>query len=387
MKKINLIFYLFQIFLLISCSGQAGVRPGAMQTGLYFKRLAGKSFGIVANQGSVIGNKHLVDSLIAAGYVPTRIFSPEHGFRGTADAGEELKNSVDPKSGIEVVSLYGDHKKPKPSDLSGIDLMIFDLQDVGVRFYTYISSLHYVMEACAEAGIPVIVLDRPNPNAFYIDGPVLEEKYKSFVGMHPVPVVYGMTIGEYALMINGEGWLKNEIQCKLSVVPCENYTHQSKYSLPVAPSPNLRNDTAIVLYPSLCFFEGTIMSIGRGTDFPFMCFGHPDFGIGSFVFTPLSGSGSKHPKYEGQACYGFGLSNAVENIYKEKQLELNWLIGAHQFFKGEEFFNSYFEKLAGTEMLRKQIDAGLSEEEIRKSWKPGLEKFRQIRNRYLLYAD
>jgi len=286
--------------------------------------------------------------------------------------------------------LYGKNKKPQVADLADVDMVVFDIQDVGARFYTYISTMTFVMEACAENQIPVIILDRPNPNGFYVDGPVLESEFKSFVGLHPVPIVHGMTVGEYAKMVNGEGWLENGVKCELSVIPVENYTHRDFYELPVRPSPNLPNKNAVYLYPSLCLFEGTIVSVGRGTDFPFQVIGHPDFVTGSYLFTPKSIPGvASKPKYEGVTCFGQNLTGFAENITNQPhQLSLFWLIEYYKILKDKgSFFDNYFEKLAGTAQLRKQIEEGWSEVQIRESWQPGLEKFRQIRKKYLLYPD
>ncbi len=363
---------------------------GAERTKEYFPLLVGKKIGVVANQTSLIGNTHLVDSLFNAGFNIVKAFGPEHGFRGMAADGELVKSDVDKKTGIQIVSLYGSNKKPSDDNLHGIDIVIFDIQDVGARFYTYISTMSYVMEACAENDIEFLVLDRPNPHGDYVDGPVLEKANSSFVGLHPVPVVHGMTIGEYAQMVNGEGWLKNGVECDLKVIPCDNYDHTVIYDLPVPPSPNLPNNTAIQLYPSLCFFEGTIISIGRGTDVPFQVIGHPEYLIGSFEFTPQEIPGvAKNPKYEGHVCYGQSLKGYADNILtKERRLHLSWLINVYTFFNGrEDFFTPYFIKLAGTENLKNQIVEGKSEEEIRKSWEDDLNKFRQIRKKYLIYTD
>ncbi|MCD4730853.1 MAG: DUF1343 domain-containing protein [Bacteroidales bacterium] len=363
---------------------------GAERTKEYFPLLNEKKIGVVANQTSLIENTHLVDSLFNAGFNIVKAFGPEHGFRGKAADGEHVENAIDRKTGIQIVSLYGANRKPSPKSLEGIDLMIFDIQDVGARFYTYISTMSYVMEACAENDIEFLVLDRPNPHGDYVDGPVLEKEFSSFVGLHPVPVVHGMTIGEYAQMVNGEGWLKDEIKCDLTVVECENYDHNTHYQLPAPPSPNLPNNTAIQLYPSLCFFEGTIISVGRGTVFPFQVIGHPDYMIGSFVFTPEEIPGvAKNPKYEGQVCYGQSLKGYADSILaKERRLHLSWLINFYEFFKDrDDFFIPYFSKLAGTENLKNQIIEGKSEEDIRESWEDDLNKFRQIRKKYLIYTD
>ena len=369
---------------------------GANQTDAYLPLLKGKRVGVVANQTSVIfkeesdklnvksGYAHLIDSLVALNIAIKTVFAPEHGFRGTADAGEHIKDNMDTKTGIPIVSLYGDNKKPKSEQLKNLDVVIFDIQDVGARFYTYISTLHYVMEACAEAKIPVLILDRPNPNGHYVDGPILEMEHKSFVGMHPIPVVHGMTIGEYAHMINGEKWLKNGIQCELKVIPNKNYTHQMSYSLPIKPSPNLPNDTAINLYPSLCFFEGTNVSVGRGTHTQFQVFGSPylDKTIFNYTFTPKPNEGAKQPPYKDEICYGMNLTNAE----KLARLNLNWLISAYKNTKNKTvFFNAFFTKLAGTKKLQQQIEAGVSETEIKATWQKGLESFKKTRTKYLIY--
>ena len=365
------------------------ILPGAYLTGKYLPLLKGKKTGIVANNTSLIKKTHLVDSLISLKINVTKIFGPEHGFRGDQPDGKEILNGKDPKTGIEVVSLYGNHKKPTKADLEDVDIMIFDIQDVGARFYTYISTLTYVMEACAENNIPLIVLDRPNPNGYYVDGPVLEPAFVSFIGMHPVPVVYGMTIGEYATMVNGEKWLKDGKQCNLAIIKCDNYTHNSRYQIPVRPSPNLQDMKAIYLYPSLCLFEGTVVSIGRGTDSPFKIFGHPKFTSGSYSFTPEPIKGvSEDPPLKGQLCFGKNLDEEAELIKYNGRLELGWLIDAYKNLNSKtEFFINYFDKLAGNSKLREQIIAGKSETEIRKSWQPALDNFRKIRKKYLLYPD
>ena len=352
----------------------------------YLPLLKGKKVGLVANQSSVVfkggQSVHLVDTLMKHQVNIQKVFAPEHGFRGTADAGELIKDGKDSKTGLPIVSLYGNNKKPKPEQLQGIDVMLFDLQDVGVRFYTYISTLHYVMEACAEQNIPLIVLDRPNPNGFMVDGPMLEKEYTSFVGMHPIPVLHGMTIGEYAQMINGEKWLKNQVQCSLTVISCLNYTHQNSYSLRIKPSPNLPNDQSINLYPSLCFFEGTNVSVGRGTEKQFQIYGSPFLKGFYFQFTPKPNVGAKDPMHNGKICFGEDLSR----IALVQKLELKWLIKAYQQTEDKtQFFNNFFVKLAGTQNLQKQIESGLTESEIRQSWQQGLEDFKLIRAKYLLY--
>ena len=369
------------------------ILAGAERLELYLGKLQGKRVGMVINQTSLIGEPYkeilLVDSLLKLNVSVKKIFTPEHGFRGTADAGEKVKSSVDEKTGLPIVSLYGSNKKPSTESLQDIDVVLFDIQDVGARFYTYISTLHYVMEACAETGKELIVLDRPNPNGFYIDGPVLDTLYRSFVGMHPVPVVHGMTIGEYAGMLNGEKWLKNGEQCNLTVIPCEHYDHNMLYKLRVKPSPNLPNMTSVYLYPSLCFFEGTPVSVGRGTDKPFQVIGHPDYINGTFSFTPQSMEGAKEPPLKDIKCKGIDLSKYTKDyFFARKALNLEWLIEFYNKFPNkEEFFTPFFTKLAGTKQLQQQIENGKSETEIRESWRPKLEQFKMIRKKYLLYND
>lgn len=367
-----------------------GLSVAAERFSLYLSLLRGKKVGIIANQGSVVKGKsgqmyvHLVDTLLSLDVNIVKVFSPEHGFRGKADAGELISDETDAKTGLKIISLYGNNKKPKAEQLKDVDILLFDLQDVGVRFYTYISTLHYVMQAAAEHKIPLIVLDRPNPNAQYIDGPVLQEKYKSFVGMHSVPVVYGMTIGEYALMINGENWLQNKWHCNLKVIENQNYTHNTKYILPVKPSPNLPNAKAVNLYPSLCFFEGTNISCGRGTEMQFQIFGSPDLPatIYPFQFIPQPNEGAKHPLFEGKTCYGLNLENQSDLDF----LNLQWLADAYKNYPDKNnFFTNYFDTLAGNSELKNQIILGYSMDDIRKTWQPDLEKFKKIRNKYLLY--
>ncbi|MBO2544313.1 DUF1343 domain-containing protein [Salegentibacter sp. BDJ18] len=361
----------------------------ANRTEAYLPMLKGKRVGIVGNQTSIMKNEagefsHVVDSLLALEVNLVKGFAPEHGFRGTADAGEAVDDGKDAQTGLPVISLYGDNKKPKAAQLKDLDVLIFDLQDVGTRFYTYISSLHYVMEACAENDVQLIVFDRPNPNGHYIDGPILETEFKSFVGMHPIPTVHGLTMGEYAKMINGEKWLKDGIQCDLEVIEMENYDHSKAYDLPVKPSPNLPNAQAINLYPSLCFFEGTNVNAGRGTDKQFQVFGSPflDKNYFDFTYTPESKPGAKSPKHLGKECYGRDLSE----IARVDQINLEWLIEAYQNTANkDEFFNAFFTKLAGTKELQTQIEAGLSAEEIRDSWQQGLENFEVKRKQYLIY--
>jgi uncharacterized protein YbbC (DUF1343 family) len=368
---------------------QKTITPGAERTTRYFPLIADKQVAVVANHSSLIGNRHLVDSLISAGMKVVRVFSPEHGFRGKADAGELVGDGIDLVTGLPVVSLYGNNRKPGEQYLADIDLVIFDIQDVGARFYTYISTMTYVMEACAALDIPVLVLDRPNPNGFYVDGPVLEEEFRSFVGLHPVPIVHGMTVGEYARMVNGEGWLEGGIRCNLTVIPVRNYTHSDFYTLPVRPSPNLPNKYAVYLYPSLCLFEGTVVSVGRGTDQPFQVIGHPLYEKGSYAFTPRSVPGANNPPLLGEKCFGINLTNYAKNMEKHPAaLNLMWLIDFYkQISTQTDFFNTFFNRLAGNSTLRQQIEDGLTEEEIRASWQPGLNAYKTIRKKYLLYDD
>ena len=362
------------------------IETGAQQTGKYLEILKSKNIAIVANQTSVIfkdnGYTHIVDSLLSLNITIKKVFSPEHGFRGEADASEKVENGIDVKSGLPIISLYGNNKKPTKEQLSGIDLVVFDIQDVGVRFYTYISTLHYVMEACSEQNIAVMVMDRPNPNGHYIDGPTLEIEHKSFVGMHPVPLVYGMTIGEYAQMINGEGWLKNGVQCNLTVIPLKNYNHQSCYQLPIRPSPNLPNDKAINLYPSLGFFEGTNINAGRGTENQFQQYGAPFFPKSEFNYIPQPNFGSKHPKHEGKLCYGVNLKNTE----KFSKVNIEYLVDAYNKTpKSEVFFGATFTIHAGNTTLEQQLKEGKTTQEIENSWKPKIETFKTIREKYLIY--
>ncbi len=368
----------------------AEIQTGAAQTQLYLPIIRGKSVALVVNQTATIGNKHLVDSLSSLGIKIKKVFAPEHGFRGDHGAGETVQSGIDETTGIQIVSLYGKNKKPSKKDLEGIDWVVFDIQDVGARFYTYISSLHYVMEACAENKVSLLILDRPNPNGFYVDGPVLDTAFHSFVGMHPVPIVHGCTIGEYAQMINGEKWLKGKVKCELKIIKMKGYNHLTKYQLPIKPSPNLPNMASIYLYPSLCLFEGTNLSLGRGTDFPFECIGKPGASIGSFVFVPKSIKGvAEHPPHENQTCKGFLLrKNGNEIAPKIKKIQLNWLIDFYQSDSTKsKFFTPFFDQLAGTETLKNQIEAGMSEAQIRQTWQKGLKKYKLIRRKYLLYSD
>lgn len=358
---------------------------GAERTSAYLSKIKNKRVGLLVNHTSRIGEQHLVDFLLEKGIRVEKIFAPEHGFRGKADAGELVIDNIDPATGIPVISIYGKNKKPSEEAMQGLDIVIFDIQDVGVRFYTYISSMHYMMEACAQNGVQMMVLDRPNPNGHYIDGPILEPEFRSFVGMHPIPVVHGLTVGELANMINEEGWLDDSLMCDLTVVKMENYNHSDGYSLPAKPSPNLPNDQSIGLYPSLCFFEGTKMSVGRGTHFPFQVVGYPDPRFGQFSFTPESIDGmAKHPKFEGKECFGVDLRKCV----LPTKLDLRYVMQFYKKWEGKEsFFTNYFNTLAGTDKLRSQIEKGHTMEEIRKSWEAGLEKYRDLRVKYKLYED
>lgn len=390
-KSTYLFVLVFSLFFTIACAQKPLIETGANQTESYVKLLKNKRVAVVANQTSVIVKSpkskvknyaHLVDSLISLDVNVKKVFAPEHGFRGKADAGEIVKDGIDTKTGLPIISLYGKNKKPSKEQLKGIDVIVFDIQDVGARFYTYISTLHYVMEAAAESKIPVIVLDRPNPNGHYIDGPVLEKEHASFVGMHPVPIVYGMTIGEYGKMINGEKWLANGIQSKLTVIPLKNYSHKSKYNLPIKPSPNLPNSRSINLYPSLCFFEGTNVNAGRGTETQFQIFGSPFLNEKrKFTYTPQPNEGAKRPKHAYMICYGEDLSNTA---YLNK-IDLQWLITAKKENTTKNFFNAFFTKLAGTKTLQKQLEEGKTQAEIKASWQPEIEAFKKIRKKYLIY--
>ena len=367
------------------------IKVGAERMDEYLPLLAGKSVAVVANPTSCVGATHLVDTLLARGVNIKSIFCPEHGFRGQAEAGASVDNETDVRTGLPILSLYGKNKKPTPDRLKGIEIVIFDIQDVGARFYTYISTLHYVMEAVAENGLQLLVLDRPNPNGFYVDGPVLDLSYRSFVGMHPVPIVHGMTIGEYALMINAEGWLEGGINCNMTVITMQHYTHDSLYRLPIAPSPNLKTPNAIYLYPSLCCFEGTTVSVGRGTDMPFEVIGSPQYscangGEFSFVPKPIKGA-SQNPLHNGKQCKGMDLRGKGQSIIASRKVDLSYLKAMYACAGGDKFFNSFFEKLMGTAELRKQIMAGTPEEAIRASWQPQLDEFKTIRKKYLLYPD
>lgn len=367
------------------------ILTGAEQTDLYLSLLKDKKVAITANQTSVIGETHLVDSLKSSGVKITKVFALEHGFRGNIQAGEHVKNGMDTKTKIPIVSLYGKNKQPSAETLKDVDIIIFDLQDVGARFYTYISSLHYLMLAAAENNKTILILDRPNPNGHYVAGPVMEKKYMSFVGMHPVPIVHGMTIGEYAQMINGEGWLGENKKCDLKVIPCKNYTHNDFYEVKIKPSPNLSTMASIYLYPSLCLFEGTNVSVGRGTDKPFRIIGMPGLKTGDFKFTPKSVEAAKNPPHKDKECIGFDLTDfGNEMMRNQKDMYLFWLIGMYENCPDKtKFFTTdgMFELLAGTADLQKQIKEGKTEEEIKKSWEPKLTEFKKMRKKYLLYED
>lgn len=378
--KITHLFILIGLSFHLSCNSNE-LKLGAENTHFYFPLLQSKNIAVIANQTSLINQVHLVDTLLAANFRIKKVFSPEHGFRGKADAGAYIENGVDEKTSLPIISLYGKNKKPKPEQLEGIDVLLFDIQDVGARFYTYISTLHYVMEAAAQNNIVVIVLDRPNPNGNYIDGPVLDTAFRSFVGMHPIPIVHGMTIGEYAKMINGENWLKNGLTCDLKVVPMSGYNRYMRYDLPVKPSPNLPNAQAVNLYPSLCLFEGTNVSVGRGTPFPFQHFGAP-YLKSDYSFIPESGPGSKYPKHENIKCFGKDLRLEITL----NQINLDYLLFAYQNCNDKEsFFNNFFVKLAGGNTLKNQIVSGFTSQEIRQAWKHDLKEFKKTRKPYLLY--
>ncbi len=391
------------------------ILPAAYRTNVYLPLIKGKRVGVFANHTATVGNKHLVDTLLALGVNITIAFGPEHGFRGTADAGEKVENYKDPTTGVPVISLYGAKRKPSKEDLSNVDVMIFDIQDVGTRFYTFISSLQEYMEAAFENSKPLLILDRPNPNGFYVDGPVLDTAYKSFVGMQPIPTVYGMTMAEYAFMIAGEKWLSPKANEKhdyykraensadtafhFQVIKCANYTHKSKYQLPVKPSPNIPDMASVYWYGSNCLFEGTILSEGRGTDHPFVIFGHPELPKTLYAFTPTSRDGAKEPKLKNQLCYGWNLYGTNDQVLQwvDNKVQIKYLLEAYKAFPDKDKFflqpknvkptNYFFNKLAGNSELMAQIIAGKSEKEIRESWQPKLDAFKIIRKKYLLYTD
>lgn len=391
LKIITLSILFTFIFSTILFCQKTSVLIGAERTTEYLPLLKGKNIGLVVNQTSLIGHTHLVDSLINLGLTIKKIFAPEHGFRGSADAGEKISDSKDAKTGLPIISIYGSKKAPDKRDLEDIDLLIFDIQDVGTRFYTYISTLHYVMLSCADNNIPLMVFDRPNPNGHFVDGPILDLAYQSFVGMHPIPIVHGLTIGEYARMINGENWLGANKKCSLRVISCLNYNHSMVYDLPIPPSPNLPNMRSIYLYPSICFFEGTPISLGRGTNKQFQVLGAPNMNVGHFTFTPVSKPGAMNPPQLGKICRGIDLSSLDESDIKaKKSIDLSYLI---QFYKDypekESFFLTglFFDKLAGNAKLREMIQAGYSEQQIRDTWVPGLTSYKETRKKYLIYED
>ena len=396
--------YLFILALALSMNAfSQEIKPGAYQTSEYLPALKGKRIGLFANHTATIGNKHLVDTLLSLGMNITKAFGPEHGFRGTADAGEKVGDYKDAATGIPVISLYGKKRRPSADDLQDVDVMLFDIQDVGTRFYTFISSLEEFINSAIENNKPLIILDRPNPNGFYVDGPVLDTAYKSFVGMQPIPMVYGMTMGEYAKMLIGEKWEKAAASAttlpKITIIKNKNYTHKSKYVLPVKPSPNLGTMASVYWYGSNCLFEGTVLSEGRGTDFPFAIFGHPSLPKTLYTFTPTSRDGAKEPKLKDQVCYGWNLSGTDKDVLQkvDGKIQLGYLIEAYKLFpEKEKFFitpksgkptDYFFNKLAGNDALQKQIIAGVSEKEIRASWAEGLNAFKKIRKKYLLYTD
>lgn len=388
MRVKKVIFIAALLFFSVRLAAQT-VKVGAEMTGAYFPLIRGKRVAVMTNQTGRVGDEHLVDLLIRNKFDLVGIFSPEHGFRGTADAGEHVASSVDQKTGVPVWSLYGSEGgKPSANKIKGFEVLLFDLQDVGLRFYTYYASMARLMDACAEYNKKMIVLDRPNPNGFYVDGPVLDMKHKSGVGWLPIPVVHGMTLGELALMINGEKWLPQGRICDVTVIPCENYTHQTKYELPIAPSPNLPNTQSIYLYPSTCLFEGTVMSLGRGTSFPFQAYGHPNFKGSDFSFTPRSVPGAKNPPLLNKKCYGVDLRNVSHEQIWENGFDLSYVIDAYKNLKmGDEFFTNFFEKLVGVDYIRQDIIAGKSTQEIKEKWFCDVLRFKQQRRPYLLYEE
>ncbi len=365
----------------------SSVATGAQQFNAYLPLLKKKRVGIITNSTGLVGSTSIVDTLLKLKVNVKKIFGPEHGFRGDTEAGDAVSSNRDAKTGLPVISLYGANKKPAREQLKDVDVLVYDIQDIGTRFYTYISTLCYAMEACAENKKELIVLDRPNPNGFYIDGPVLEPEFTSFLGLHRVPMVYGMTCGEYARMANAEGWLKNKVQCRLTVIPLQGYDRKASYALPARPSPNIPNEKAVLLYPSLGLFEGTVMSLGRGTALPFQVIGHPDFPDTSFSFTPVPTQISKEPKYVNRRCYGVNLGNTVYLADHPHQINLSWLTIMYLTLKREDFFDRNFNYHSGNTRLQEQIKAGVKEAEIRKSWQPDLDAFKALRKKYLLYPD
>ena len=395
----SIITKMFLLFLFIVCghstfaqmSKKADIQVGASRLDEYLPQLKGKKVALLINQTSVVNEVLLLDTLLDLGINITKVFVPEHGFRGVADAGAHVKNEIDGESGLPIISLYGNNKKPTKEQLQNVDVLVYDLQDVGVRFYTYISTLEYAMDACIEHQKTLIILDRPNPNGHLVDGPVLDTALRSFVGMQAIPIVYGMSVGEYAQMLVGEQWIKNAAKLPMKIIPCRNYTHKRRYSLPIAPSPNLKTMSAIYLYPSLCFFEGTVVSLGRGTDKPFQQWGHPDYATkSSYYFTPKSTLGASKPMLENQACYGQLITDNADTAYiiSASKINLEYLLKAYLWSsQKDKFFNPFFEKLAGTKLLRQQIQKGLNEAQIRATWQAPLAQFKKIRKKYLLYED
>jgi len=379
--------WVIAVFLLsTSCSAQINkekLAVGAEQLDQLLPKLANKSVGLVVNNTALVGKTHLVDTLVTLGVNVKKIFGPEHGFRGDAADGEHVTDAVDAKTGVPAVSLYGKNSKPTAEQLQGLDIIIFDIQDVGARFYTYISTMTYLMEACADNNKKLIILDRPNPNGSYVDGPILQPELKSFVGMHPMPITHGMTVGEIALLLNGEGWLEGQKKCEVEIIKMKNWKHEDDYSLPVRPSPNLPNDQAVRLYPSICLFEGTVISVGRGTPTPFQVLGNPELKNMTYTFTPVPIKGvSIEPPLKNKLCYGMDL----RSVTPARKVDLHYLLlFYHNYPNKENFFTSYFDKLAGTAQLKQQIKDGLTEEQIRASWQPGLEEFKTKRIKYLLY--
>ena len=401
MMKIPTVFIAVCLLLLNSCAVAADsvdkhsatkIVPAAERINEYLPLIKDKRVAVFGNHTSMVGEKHLVDTLKKLGVNIVKIFAPEHGFRGTADAGEKVDNTVDQNTGIKVVSLYGKKVRPSKEDLADVDVIVFDIQDVGARFYTYINSLEECMKSAAESNKPIIVLDRPNPNGFYIDGPVLDTAFKSFIGFQPIPVVYGMTIGEYGQMLLGEQWVKTNGWKKLTVIKCAGYDHTSKYQLPVRPSPNLPEMQSIYWYPSTCFFEGTVFSEGRGTEKPFQYIGHPSLPKNMFAFTPVSREGATSPKQKDKTCYGYNLAGPIEEVLKKTdgRIQIGYLIDAYKLFPNKDSFflaNKFINKLAGNDILMKQIREGKTEDQIRASWQPQIKAFKQLRKKYLLYKD
>jgi len=391
LKKTN--FLLLNFLILIALQANAyhfatNIKPGAERTEKYIKLLQNKNVAIIANHTSMVGNRHLVDTLLSLGIKVKKIFAPEHGFRGLNDAGGHVANSIDKKTGLPIISLYGKNRKPSAEQLKGIDIVVFDIQDVGVRFYTYISTMMLAMEACAENQVSFLVLDRPNPNGYFVDGPVLQMKYKSFIGMMPIPIVYGLTEAELATMINGESWLKNKLKCDLHYVLCEGYDHSKIYKLPIKPSPNLPNMTAVLYYPTLGILEGTSLSVGRGTEKPFQYVGHPELTDGYLEFTPRSMPGARHPKWEGKTCHGYDVNdNGIDYIVEKKGIGIACILKAYANTPKEDFFKASFNKLVGNSDFKMQLQFLEQEETIRDSWKKDLDAYKKIRKKYLLYPD